>query len=51
VPEKPTDEQIKWLDNNYPIGSVITCSEITFDEETNSYSTRIEKLQEFLSLD
>ncbi|XP_033164247.1 protein vreteno [Drosophila mauritiana] len=51
VPEKPTDGQIKWLDNNYPIGTVITCSEITFDEETNSYSTRIEKLKELLSLD
>ncbi|EDW43246.1 protein vreteno [Drosophila sechellia] len=51
VPEKPTDDQIKWLDKNYPIGTVITCNEITFDEETNSYSTRIEKLKELLSLD
>ncbi|EDV54094.1 protein vreteno [Drosophila erecta] len=51
VPEQPTDEQIKWLEHYYPTGTVINCSEIIYCEENDTYSTRIEKLQELVSLD
>ncbi|XP_043652794.1 protein vreteno [Drosophila teissieri] len=51
VPEQPTNEQIEWLEHYYPTGTGITCSEIIYCKENNTYSTRIDKLQELLSLD
>ncbi|XP_017052803.1 protein vreteno [Drosophila ficusphila] len=49
LPEELTVGQIKYLEDYFPIGANVTCSEIFYNEDYNNYSVRIDKLQEHLN--
>ncbi|KAH8243461.1 hypothetical protein KR032_007517, partial [Drosophila birchii] len=49
-PEKPTDEQVRRLEQHLLVGSTVTCSEIVQCQESNNFSVRFDELQNIFNM-